>query len=192
MDVHALQNQVNWPISAAYSSARSQTIAEVHCLKFTSRVYLLSVPVLMQLSKLSSSYIIQSLCFMFFTPKLCVFVASFMQAKSPHEAVLFTNRALCHLKLGQWTLVVEDCQKALQLDSILVKAHFFLGQALIELENYDDAILSLKTGTCDSLVHKLKIVLSCNKIVSPHSKCHTTKLLLNTSQMHEYLCETFM
>ena len=91
---------------------------------------------------------------MFFTPKLCVLVASFMQAKSPHEAVLFTNRALCHLKLGQWTLVVEDCQKALQLDSILVKAHFFLGQALIELENYDDAILSLKTGTCDSLVHK--------------------------------------
>lgn len=76
-----------------------------------------------------------------------VLVTSTMQAKTPHEAVLYTNRALCHLKLGQWTLVVEDCQKALQLDSTLVKAHFFLGQALTELENYDDAIVSLKTGT---------------------------------------------
>ena len=38
MDVHALQNQVNWPISSAYSSARSQTIAEVQCLKFTGSV----------------------------------------------------------------------------------------------------------------------------------------------------------
>ena len=69
-----------------------------------------------------------------------------MQAKSPSESVFFTNRALCHLKLGQWAPVVEDCLKALQLDSTLVKAHFFMGQALIELENYDDAIVSLKTG----------------------------------------------
>ena len=100
-----------------------------------------------------------------------------MQAKTPHEAVLYTNRALCHLKLGQWTLVVEDCQKALQLDSTLVKAHFFLGQALTELENYDDAIVSLKTGTSvfmnfNSLVHNLKIILSCNLIVSPRSRNH--------------------
>ena len=69
-----------------------------------------------------------------------------MQAKTPNESVFFTNRALCHLKLGQWASVVEDCLKALQLDSTLVKAHFFMGQALIELENYDDAIVSLKTG----------------------------------------------
>ena len=68
---------------------------------------------------------------------------------------------------------MEDCQKALQLDSTLVKAHFFLGQALTELENYDDAIVSLKTGTSVFLhVYKLKIILSCDLIVSPHSRHH--------------------
>ena len=61
-------------------------------------------------------------------------------------ATLYTNRALCYLKLEQWSSVVEDCRRALRLDSALIKAHHFMGQALIELEKYDDAIICLKTG----------------------------------------------
>lgn len=62
---------------------------------------------------------------------------------NPHAATYYTNRALCYIKLRQWTLTVDDCQKAVQIDPTLIKAHFFMGQALTELENYDDAITAL-------------------------------------------------
>ncbi len=71
-----------------------------------------------------------------------------IQAESPQVAVYYTNRALCYLKLGLWTKVVEDCRNAIQLEPTLIKAHFFLGQALTELESYGEAIVSLKTGRC--------------------------------------------
>ena len=58
----------------------------------------------------------------------------------------YTNRALCHLKLKQWQLALQDCRQALEVDSSLVKAHFFAGQALLELKMYDEAIMSLMHG----------------------------------------------
>lgn len=41
---------------------------------------------------------------------------------------------------------MEDCHKALSLDSALVKGHFFVGQALVELGRLDEAIVSFKKG----------------------------------------------
>ena len=41
---------------------------------------------------------------------------------------------------------MEDCQQALKLDSSLVKGHFLMGQALIELGKIEDALVCLKTG----------------------------------------------
>ena len=67
---------------------------------------------------------------------------------NPIIATNFTNRALCYIKLNQWNLAVEDCQKAIQLDQNLIKAHFFLGLALTELESFDDAIMELIKGQC--------------------------------------------
>lgn len=58
----------------------------------------------------------------------------------------FTNRALCHLKMKRWDASCLDCRRALDMDSGLVKGHFFLGQALLELENYDEAIKHLQRG----------------------------------------------
>lgn len=58
----------------------------------------------------------------------------------------FTNRALCHLKMKRWDSSCQDCRRALDMDSTLVKAHFFLGQALLELDNYDEAIKHLQRG----------------------------------------------
>nr|CAG4649554.1 EOG090X0AJZ [Scapholeberis mucronata]SVE93783.1 EOG090X0AJZ [Scapholeberis mucronata] len=55
----------------------------------------------------------------------------------------YTNRALCYIKLGRWDLVAEDCRTALEIDPTWVKGHFFLGQALIEKECYEDAIKHL-------------------------------------------------
>ncbi|XP_019880840.1 E3 ubiquitin-protein ligase CHIP [Aethina tumida] len=64
--------------------------------------------------------------------------------KNPDVAHYFTNRALCHLKLLRWEQACNDCRRALDMDPNLVKGHFFLGQALLELENYDEAIKHLQ------------------------------------------------
>ncbi|VEN47897.1 unnamed protein product [Callosobruchus maculatus] len=64
--------------------------------------------------------------------------------KNPDVAHYFTNRALCHLKLLRWEPACTDCRRALDMDPNLVKGHFFLGQALLETENYDESIKHLQ------------------------------------------------
>lgn len=63
--------------------------------------------------------------------------------KNPTIGSYFTNRALCHLKLKRWDATCQDCRRALDIDTNLVKGHFFLGQALVELDCYDEAIKHL-------------------------------------------------
>ena len=75
-----------------------------------------------------------------------IFFFFFFQVKNPTVPTFFTNRALCHLKLKKWTQAISDCRRAIELDTNLVKAHFFLGQALLEQESYDEALASLKRG----------------------------------------------
>lgn len=67
--------------------------------------------------------------------------------KSPSTATYFTNRALCYLKLQQWELACQDCRRALDLDPSSVKGHFFLGQALQEMDNYDDSVKYLQRAS---------------------------------------------
>ncbi|KAK4295618.1 hypothetical protein Pmani_021667 [Petrolisthes manimaculis] len=64
--------------------------------------------------------------------------------KKPSVSVYYTNRALCHLKLKRWEMVCQDCRTALEIDPTLVKAHFFLGQALLETDNFDESIKHLQ------------------------------------------------
>lgn len=64
--------------------------------------------------------------------------------KNPSQALYFTNRALCHLKLKRWELSCQDCRRALDIDPCLVKGHFFLGLALLELELFDEAVKPLQ------------------------------------------------
>ncbi|GIY82388.1 STIP1 homology and U box-containing protein 1 [Caerostris darwini] len=66
---------------------------------------------------------------------------------NPQIPQYFTNRALCYIKLHQWEPANQDCKRALELDSTSVKGHFFCGQALLELENYDDAIKYLQRAS---------------------------------------------
>lgn len=56
----------------------------------------------------------------------------------------FTNRALCYLKLKRWEASCQDCRQALEIDASLVKGHFFLGLALLELEHFDEAVKHLQ------------------------------------------------
>ena len=67
-----------------------------------------------------------------------------MQIKNPQNATYFTNRALCYLKLKKWDLSCQDSKRALDMDKNLVKGHFFLGQCLMEMELYDEAIKHLQ------------------------------------------------
>lgn len=69
-----------------------------------------------------------------------------LQIKNPNNATYFTNRALCYLKLKNWQQTCDDCRRALDMDQTLVKGHFFLGQSLLEMELYDEAIKHLQRG----------------------------------------------
>ncbi|XP_061387781.1 E3 ubiquitin-protein ligase CHIP-like [Musca vetustissima] len=64
--------------------------------------------------------------------------------KNPDVATYFTNRALCYLKLKRWDLSCQDCRRALDIEPNMLKAHFFAGQSLMEMELYDEAITHLQ------------------------------------------------
>ncbi|CAN8269558.1 unnamed protein product [Cochlearia groenlandica] len=65
-------------------------------------------------------------------------------ALSPKVTVYWTNRALCHMKRKDWIRVEEDCRKAIQLDHNSVKAHYMLGLALLQREEYADGVKVLQ------------------------------------------------
>ncbi|XP_008781966.1 E3 ubiquitin-protein ligase CHIP-like [Phoenix dactylifera] len=62
----------------------------------------------------------------------------------PNIVVYRTNRALCYQKRKEWTKVEEDCRKALELDKDSVKAHYMLGLALLERQEYVGGIKELE------------------------------------------------
>ncbi|XP_057964966.1 E3 ubiquitin-protein ligase CHIP isoform X2 [Malania oleifera] len=62
----------------------------------------------------------------------------------PNVPVYWTNRALCHRKRNDWTKVEEDCKRALQLDCNSVKAHYILGLALLQKEEYAEGVRELE------------------------------------------------
>ncbi|KAJ8899513.1 hypothetical protein K2173_018487 [Erythroxylum novogranatense] len=61
----------------------------------------------------------------------------------PNVAVYWTNRALCHRKRNNWGKVEEDCCKAIQLDPKSVKAHYMLGLALLQKQEYTNGVKEL-------------------------------------------------
>jgi len=75
--------------------------------------------------------------------------------KNGSVPLYYTNRALCLLKLARWDSVIQDCRLALELDSSWVKAHFFLGQALMETDHYEEAIKHLQRARDLSIDQKL-------------------------------------
>ena len=93
-----------------------------------------------------------TICFFDFCCSLkSLAILSVLQAANPNIPTYYTNRALCFLKLERWDLAVQDCYRAIEIEPNLIKAHFFLGRALTELHNYDDAIASLIKGVFQAL-----------------------------------------
>jgi len=58
-----------------------------------------------------------------------------------------------------WDNVCQDCLRAIETDPSLVKAYFFQGQALHELQYYDESIASLKRGEYFDTVPKNLLLL---------------------------------
>ena len=63
------------------------------------------------------------------------------------------------MKLRNWNLALQDCQRAIDLDRSLVKGHFFLGEALLELDLLDEAISHLLKGIVISLLFFMLFVV---------------------------------
>nr|CAG4637231.1 EOG090X0AJZ [Ceriodaphnia reticulata]SVE73101.1 EOG090X0AJZ [Ceriodaphnia reticulata] len=87
----------------------------------------------------------------------------------------YTNRALCSLKLGRWDGVVQDCKSALELDNTWVKGHFFLGQALMEKECYEEAIKHLQRARDLSMDQRMNFGDDITSQLRLAKKHHFTK-----------------
>ncbi|KAG6628855.1 E3 ubiquitin-protein ligase CHIP isoform X3 [Carya illinoinensis] len=62
----------------------------------------------------------------------------------PNVSVYWTNRALCHRKRNDWPKVEEDCRRAIELDSNSLKAHYMLGLALLQRQEFVEGIKELQ------------------------------------------------
>lgn len=62
----------------------------------------------------------------------------------PRNPIYHTNRAMCYRKKEAWDQVLRDCSAAIAIDALSIKAHYFLGAALIEQGSYPDGIANLR------------------------------------------------
>ncbi|ESO10562.1 hypothetical protein HELRODRAFT_108992 [Helobdella robusta] len=63
--------------------------------------------------------------------------------RKPDLATLYTNRAICYIRLKQWDQACQDCEKSAEMNPSHFKAYYLKGQALLELNFIDEAIASL-------------------------------------------------
>lgn len=62
---------------------------------------------------------------------------------NPDNVEYHTNRALCYKKQGRWKEVASDVREALNIDEDSVKAHYYLGQALLHLDQPQEGLKKL-------------------------------------------------
>lgn len=56
-----------------------------------------------------------------------------------NDPKLFQNRALARLRLSDWTGAESDARKAIELDLMSMKAHYYLAQALLQMRHVQEA-----------------------------------------------------
>jgi len=66
--------------------------------------------------------------------------------KASRNDVLFTNKALCFIKLKRFDEACSEAREAIAIAPNSVKGHYLLGQSLVHLERYDDAVIALQTA----------------------------------------------
>jgi len=65
---------------------------------------------------------------------------------APKEAILYSNRALCELRLNKFALAREDAEDAIELDPKQVKYYRLLSEALFNLKLYQEAAAACEAG----------------------------------------------
>jgi len=63
---------------------------------------------------------------------------------TPDNHLLYSNRAACYLKLGEWEKALQDSNKCIELKEDFTKGHFRKGLSLIELGRLEEAFASIK------------------------------------------------
>src|SRR6476620_4872194 len=71
--------------------------------------------------------------------------------KSPSNPKLFTNRALCFIRLEDFQKALQDASKAIELDHDNLKGYFYRGLAELGLDDVKKAINSLKRAYDQSI-----------------------------------------
>jgi len=65
-------------------------------------------------------------------------------ALNPFDAVFWTNRAAAQANLSNWEQARTDAEQAVKLDANYPKAHYRLGQALLNLNRAEEAVSSFE------------------------------------------------
>jgi tetratricopeptide (TPR) repeat protein len=66
-----------------------------------------------------------------------------------HDSVnskLFSNRALCFLKLHEWQSSLEDAERVVELDAASAKGYYIKGKSQLRLGSTENAVRSLTRG----------------------------------------------
>ncbi|XP_042121470.1 sperm-associated antigen 1 isoform X2 [Peromyscus maniculatus bairdii] len=110
------------------------------------------------------------------------------------ECAIYTNRALCYLKLGQFEEAKQDCDQALQIDGANVKACYRLALAQKGLENCRESLADSRqhpdTGEAKTELHEATRHLDAKDGAAPPSKGRERKRIevqeVNESSDEEY------
>jgi STIP1 family protein 1 len=94
----------------------------------------------------------------------------------PTNPLLYTNRAMCRLKLSLYPSVLADCAQSISLLPTHMKAYYYRAQAHLYINNptealeaakkaYDITYLSTDLKDIKSLPNIVSLVLKCKKVV---------------------------
>ena len=91
--------------------------------------------------------------------------------KDPTNPFLFTNRAYARIKLEEWSPVIDDCIKSLELNpNQNMKAYYYLAQAQLGLKHPNEALTSALTAYNVALFTKSTSTNSTAELVTACKK----------------------
>ena len=80
------------------------------------------------------------------------------------EPALLTNRAACHMELGQYAKVVMDCDAALLLDEKWLRAYERKAEALKRMQRFEEANAVSKMWERSQSLHETAVIQSLQTI----------------------------
>lgn len=66
-----------------------------------------------------------------------------LNIETPKNAIYYSNRAMCHIKLENFGFAIEDANKAIEIDKDYIKAYYRRASANLVLFHFDEAVKDL-------------------------------------------------